>query len=223
MECRSKTKTMRLDYKKVVAHNSTSGNAPITCPFFRELDSILWGDASVKPKRVARSLDVVSVRRNPEEPLPVSFGSEELFSHDLLTIDHCQLRSSSPFPEGESTGVPVGEPENDMDATVEGLGDKEDDEPCPDAQEEPLVESSSSTSGLGSGRESPVRSVAELSPGTRLSAIRSRKRRNAGLFAVADKMMLRSEQEHKAQLRESRIGLTLLFVFRMGEYPILGH
>ncbi|XP_054827122.1 myb/SANT-like DNA-binding domain-containing protein 7 [Eublepharis macularius] len=205
MECRSKTKTMRLDYKKVVAHNSTSGNAPITCPYFRELDSILRGDASVKPKRVSRSLGVVSLGRQLRDPCPVSDGSEELFSHDLFTIDHGQIRSSTPCQVGVRENVPEVEAEIDTDATVDGLEDKESDDPCPDGQEETISNNSSSTSGLGSSKESPLKSVAELSPGTRLSAIRSRRRRNAGLFSVADKMMSQSGEEHKAQINEWRI------------------
>ncbi|KAJ7338491.1 hypothetical protein JRQ81_012385 [Phrynocephalus forsythii] len=50
-ECRTKTKTMRRDYKK--AKDSTSVSRPITCPFYEQLDRILAGDSSFQlPRRL---------------------------------------------------------------------------------------------------------------------------------------------------------------------------
>ncbi|XP_054834026.1 myb/SANT-like DNA-binding domain-containing protein 7 [Eublepharis macularius] len=204
-ECRSKTKTMRLEYKKVVAHNGISGNAPITCPYYRELNSILRGDASVKPRRVARSLCVESVAQHVLPTVPCYDGSEELFSHDLITIDREQVRSSTPSPRDGGVGLAQAAPENDLDVTVDGLADCEAEEPCPDAQEEPQSDGDSSSLQQGGGKDSTSTSMAEASPGSRLERIKSRRRRNAGLFAVADKMISQSGEEHKAQIAEWRI------------------
>ncbi|XP_042303400.1 uncharacterized protein LOC121920334 [Sceloporus undulatus] len=56
-ECRSKSKKMRFEYRKVVKHNQRSGSNPITCPFYRELEEIFHGDVSITPHRLSRSLD----------------------------------------------------------------------------------------------------------------------------------------------------------------------
>ncbi|XP_042308934.1 zinc finger and SCAN domain-containing protein 29-like isoform X2 [Sceloporus undulatus] len=56
-ECRTKTKNMRAEYRRVINYNKLSGKAPVTCPYFKELDNILHGDASVVPNRLSRSFD----------------------------------------------------------------------------------------------------------------------------------------------------------------------
>ncbi|XP_054834805.1 myb/SANT-like DNA-binding domain-containing protein 7 [Eublepharis macularius] len=84
LECRTKTKAMRQEYKRVVAHNSKSGNAPTTCPYYAQLHRIFRGDASIRPQRVARSLSLPRA----DTPRPVQFeGSEELFSHPMVTLN----------------------------------------------------------------------------------------------------------------------------------------
>lgn len=44
-ECRTKTKTMRRDYKKA-KDNSSYGSGRLMCPFYEQLDRILAGDSS---------------------------------------------------------------------------------------------------------------------------------------------------------------------------------
>lgn len=59
-ECRTKTKTMRRDYKKAKDNSSLMGGH-VTCPFYEQLDRILAGDSSF---RLPRRLQNVSL---PEE------------------------------------------------------------------------------------------------------------------------------------------------------------
>lgn len=58
LECRSKTKAMRLEYKRVIEERSRNRSSRVSCPYFDELHRILRGDGSVNPKRVSRSLRV---------------------------------------------------------------------------------------------------------------------------------------------------------------------
>lgn len=84
-ECRTKTKAMRLHYKRCFTHNQRSGNNPQFCPFYNELHQILKGDASVALFRVA---DSILIRwKTPPPPFPMAPGSEELFSHGVLTVN----------------------------------------------------------------------------------------------------------------------------------------
>ncbi|XP_061486648.1 myb/SANT-like DNA-binding domain-containing protein 7 [Rhineura floridana] len=66
MECRNKTKVMRAEYRRVVAHNSKSGNSRTTCPYYEQLHNILRGDASMTPLQVARSLHVHTANDAPQ-------------------------------------------------------------------------------------------------------------------------------------------------------------
>uniref|UniRef100_A0A8D0B936 Myb/SANT-like DNA-binding domain-containing protein n=1 Tax=Salvator merianae TaxID=96440 RepID=A0A8D0B936_SALMN len=58
-ECRRKTKNMHQEYRKVINHNAHSSSNRIRCPYYKELHSILRGDASVASKRVTSSMAVV--------------------------------------------------------------------------------------------------------------------------------------------------------------------
>ncbi|XP_054841854.1 uncharacterized protein LOC129340925 [Eublepharis macularius] len=223
VECRNKTKSMRLEYKRVIAHNATSGNAPMTCPYFRELDSILRGDASVRPKRIARSISIDFCRPQNDGTAMVMEGSEELFTHEYVTIDLAQVRSSSPAPMGEqnnsssSTDTTV----EDLDRTIDGLEDKENDDARANMEED-----ADSDSDLplhlrnrgGAGRSNTC--LAELSPGTRLSNIKNRKRRNAALYGVADQMMSRSREEHEAHLAQWHVDRELMCGWKAEEKNI---
>ncbi|XP_048345374.1 uncharacterized protein LOC125428779 isoform X2 [Sphaerodactylus townsendi] len=104
VECRTKTKAMRHEYKRVVTHNRISGNSPASCPFFRELDQILRGDAWVGPPRVSRSL-TLEVQVNPPRPQECCRGAEELFSHDLVIIKQEDVCHSTPLDSGESSSA----------------------------------------------------------------------------------------------------------------------
>ncbi|KAF7235282.1 Tigger transposable element-derived protein 1 [Varanus komodoensis] len=101
VECRSKTKVMRLEYKRVIGHNSRPGSNKVTCPFYKQLHRILRGDASVKPKRVSRSLNFKRGARQGAAPEPPS--TEEHLSHaDLPMINIGEyLKEESPDNTGD--------------------------------------------------------------------------------------------------------------------------
>uniref|UniRef100_A0ABM5FIE9 Uncharacterized protein isoform X3 n=1 Tax=Pogona vitticeps TaxID=103695 RepID=A0ABM5FIE9_9SAUR len=107
VECRSKTKVMRLEYKRVIGHNSRAGSNKVTCPFYKQLHRILRGDASVRPKRVSRSLNF---KQGPQqEAVPDPPVMEEQFSPGDLNIinigDYLKEESMEP------PAVPSKEPE----------------------------------------------------------------------------------------------------------------
>lgn len=53
VECRAKSKSMHLAYKRVLAHNKKSGNNRLTCPFFEELHRILKRDPSMNTRQIS--------------------------------------------------------------------------------------------------------------------------------------------------------------------------
>ncbi|XP_060091231.1 zinc finger and SCAN domain-containing protein 29-like [Heteronotia binoei] len=76
-ECRNKTKSLRLEYKKVVGLNGKSGQDRKTCPFYEEIDAILHGDADVWPKRVTQSSDAPEPRSSEESNAPAPTETTE--------------------------------------------------------------------------------------------------------------------------------------------------
>ncbi|XP_077164278.1 uncharacterized protein LOC143822684 isoform X2 [Paroedura picta] len=68
LECRSKTKTMRAEYFRCVAHNRIPGEAPVTCPYF-EVQRAIYGECNGdrRPKRVPRSLKLIKKKHMMED------------------------------------------------------------------------------------------------------------------------------------------------------------
>ncbi|KAL8164965.1 UNVERIFIED_CONTAM: hypothetical protein K2H54_020819 [Gekko kuhli] len=97
-ECRTKSRVLRQDYKTVVGHNQKSGASRITCPYFEQLDRILWKDRSARPPKISPSLKA-KYKKIPITVVEVAQGSEEMFSSDpdLLTINREDLRTSTPI------------------------------------------------------------------------------------------------------------------------------
>ncbi|KAL8221332.1 UNVERIFIED_CONTAM: hypothetical protein K2H54_065975 [Gekko kuhli] len=125
-ECRNKTKEMRAEYKRVLLHNNTSRNDRITCPYFKELHSILKGDPSVKPRRAADSYQYPPVATAaapmaPEVPFTPAEGSEELFTMILEPI------------ETPSDSMPDEDPEQLTDTVETSLSNRNDDAVDPGA------------------------------------------------------------------------------------------
>ncbi|XP_067321099.1 uncharacterized protein [Anolis sagrei] len=85
-ECRTKAKKMRLTFKEVLAHNSVPGNAPRTCPFYKELEVILQGDASTEPARVSQSLPVHWMQGNKEGEASAVLEVEETCSQESIGL-----------------------------------------------------------------------------------------------------------------------------------------
>ncbi|XP_054841801.1 uncharacterized protein LOC129333886 [Eublepharis macularius] len=207
LECRSKTKTMRLEYKKVVAHNGRSGNAPITCPYYRELESILRGDASVKPKRLARSMILQVMGQVRPEPLVLQAGSEELFSHELETINVVDIRMSSPCHSGmpNNTGDENNsDVEHELDVTPDGLLEHETSDVCISTPTDVSEKENNRPSPGANSEGTPTRTMVELSPGTRLARIRSRKRGGSAIHNAADRFLTQASEEHQEEMEHRR-------------------
>ncbi|XP_060100157.1 uncharacterized protein LOC132575411 isoform X2 [Heteronotia binoei] len=94
-ECRTKTKTMRRDYKKA-KDNSSYGNGRLMCPFYEQLDRILAGDSSFQLPRRQQNITL------PEEssgdtnsPCPMIEGAVPAMNGDYMEgQDQC-----SPCPQ----------------------------------------------------------------------------------------------------------------------------
>ncbi|XP_066482620.1 uncharacterized protein [Tiliqua scincoides] len=81
-ECRTKTKTMRRDYKKA-KDNSFSMGGRVTCPFYEQLDRILAGDSSFRLQKRVQNISL------PEEssgdtnsPCPMMEGAMPVVAED---------------------------------------------------------------------------------------------------------------------------------------------
>ncbi|KAL8190317.1 UNVERIFIED_CONTAM: hypothetical protein K2H54_048062 [Gekko kuhli] len=99
-ECRTKTKSLRLEYKREVGHNSKSGCGKVTCPFYEELYGILGLDANVQPKTIIQSLILETARTNVVPPPENDFTLEH-FTLGLEAVEEEQLEADQ---HDEGTG-----------------------------------------------------------------------------------------------------------------------
>nr|XP_028573446.1 uncharacterized protein LOC114590973 [Podarcis muralis] len=108
LECRSKTKVMRLEYKRVIDHNSKAGSSKVTCPFYEQLHRILQGNASMKPSRVGRTLSfhlVPQPEAAQEQPQP---AAEEIIPPDVHVVnvgEYLKQEDSGRFPQPQQPRV----------------------------------------------------------------------------------------------------------------------
>ncbi|XP_015263081.1 PREDICTED: zinc finger and SCAN domain-containing protein 29-like [Gekko japonicus] len=211
VECRTKAKALRLEYKRVVTLNSQTGSNRATCPYFEELHRILRGDASVKPKRVPRSLN--ALRKPTEQPRPrpaPQEDPEQLPAHDLPTVkvedsmeDEC---FSTPAPSRTAVTDPAGS------RATPHPKEEADEMPIEEAatpahtsgDEEQCARTPESPTGSARGGVDAEPHLAELSPATRLANARAKKRRVPGLYSVAERMMEQSSREHSQEMEERR-------------------
>lgn len=94
VQCRTKTKGLRLAYRRTLTYNSRPGHAKATCPYFRELDRILRGDASGRPRRVGRGLLRGTVPVKKEEghgpAAAAAGGPQELISIKVEAVGEAE-------------------------------------------------------------------------------------------------------------------------------------
>ncbi|XP_048345244.1 uncharacterized protein LOC125428715 [Sphaerodactylus townsendi] len=211
VECRTKAKALRLEYKRVVTLNSQVGSNRATCPYFEELHRILRGDASVKPKRVPRSLNALRKPAEPQRPpLSLQEGLEQLLACDLPIVkvenDMEDMNCSTPAPSGTAMMDPA-----DSQPTTHP-NEEGDEMPLEEAatpahtsgDEEQCARTPESPTGSARGGVNVEPHPAELSPATRLANSRAKKRRVPGLYSVAERMMEQSSREHTQELEERR-------------------
>lgn len=89
-ECRTKTKGLRLAYKRVLADKT--GNSLVTCPYYEILDRILKGDPSVKTKRVSQSVHRETVPRAEDPPPP----ENSMNLYPLIEEDKGKVKEEAP-------------------------------------------------------------------------------------------------------------------------------
>ncbi|XP_077209202.1 uncharacterized protein LOC143845075 [Paroedura picta] len=83
-ECRTKTKTMRRDYKKA-KDSSSYGNGRLMCPFYEQLDRILAGDSSFHlPKRQQNAVLPEESSEDTNSPCPAVEGAVPLMNRDYV-------------------------------------------------------------------------------------------------------------------------------------------
>ncbi|KAL8185397.1 UNVERIFIED_CONTAM: hypothetical protein K2H54_049193 [Gekko kuhli] len=214
-ECRTKSKALQQDYKTVVGHNQKSGASRITCPFFEQLDRIMWKDRSAPPPQIKPSLKA-RYKRLPmitvAEPAP---GSEELFSQDpdLLTINHEDLITSTPtdHQEGESIlGSQLqdrdGHGEEDESSTgrctedglelIKGAGTMEN-----EILDEPEAGSADHRDKDGGQPGLLPQKSAKKTAEERFAELKNRQRRVALLSDIAEKMLVQGQEDQREAMK----------------------
>ncbi|KAL8207057.1 UNVERIFIED_CONTAM: hypothetical protein K2H54_042596 [Gekko kuhli] len=128
-ECRAKTKAMRLQYRRTLEQNSTSGNDRTTCPYFRQLDEILHGEGMMRPRRTRNSL--------PLETLPAPRRATGSADEDVAPRQE-RFRLNLETEEEEGTPLEVLVPETQ--GSLEDWGSPGDDDDDDETQVEEEVE-----------------------------------------------------------------------------------
>ncbi|XP_060099516.1 nibrin isoform X2 [Heteronotia binoei] len=196
VECRTKAKGLRQDYKKAVAHDSQPGNSRATYPYYSELHRIFNRDTNTSPLHVARNLDLQIAVEQRQSSLDVGAGTKELFVEDLLMLNPEDTRCSTPLDIGMVGEVSRHSGEEDLDE-IRISSDLE----CRDLSEEPGQEELPSQQPLpanaNTGDIPADNSKGQMSPAMRLASIRNRKRHVAGLKDVALQMLHQHEREEQ--------------------------
>ncbi|XP_048357540.1 uncharacterized protein LOC125435383 [Sphaerodactylus townsendi] len=131
VECRTKAKGLKRDLKKCKQHNSISGNARKTIPFYSELDRIFANDKSVNNDDPYRAAECVYVSRRAPSAAETSHaslgatqrtdvGAARSSRRTLMTINEMDIRPQSPsFLE---SGVSINMPHRALPRDAQGAG-----------------------------------------------------------------------------------------------------
>nr|XP_003223685.1 PREDICTED: uncharacterized protein LOC100553256 [Anolis carolinensis]XP_008113300.1 PREDICTED: uncharacterized protein LOC100553256 [Anolis carolinensis]XP_008113301.1 PREDICTED: uncharacterized protein LOC100553256 [Anolis carolinensis]XP_016850725.1 PREDICTED: uncharacterized protein LOC100553256 [Anolis carolinensis] len=198
-ECRNKTKAMRLEYKRVQAHNKCLGNARKTCAFYAKLENILKGDASIDHPRLLRSCPVQREELPLTQDLDVTTLEETCSQKSVLDT---QAASPSLITAEEEADGDVSEPVNvhvppalvgspSVTPTTEAEGEGE---PGTLNQSQQLPEQE---------RKDPLEKAA-LSPATRLQNLRTRRRGVRRGENIAMAIMQNANEQAKLQREAMR-------------------
>ncbi|XP_061469320.1 uncharacterized protein LOC133378496 isoform X3 [Rhineura floridana] len=177
LECRNKTKVMRGEYRRVIAHNSKSGNNRTTCPYYNQLHRILRGDASVTPLRVSRNLhvrrhndalllasSVKNLTTSTTSPTAVHADSSRL--HDHTTVNLSDLSDCALSWRETICNEEAGDVHRDEDICVQQAGLE------PDV---PELKHEDAEDARGNVDPEVHNQTATLSPAVRLAALRRKK------------------------------------------------
>ncbi|XP_061444594.1 uncharacterized protein LOC133366005 isoform X2 [Rhineura floridana] len=216
VECRNKTKALRMMYRSTLSLNSKSGNSRETCPFFKQLHRILGGDAGVKPKRVSRSLDldreqaevldtVSTTHPVASEGLQIIMVPDCLGDHETAGNAETDVGQSeqhkgfeghstldvAPFsPADHNTFLEEKEPEQCVAVSEE----RHSLEPPDDAFN--VQPSDTAMTPVGTAMANPR---AALSPATRLAEMRSKKSKNQRFEATLQGFLEEARYEFRTQ------------------------
>ncbi|XP_062977813.1 uncharacterized protein LOC134395582 [Elgaria multicarinata webbii] len=204
LECRNKTKVMRLEYKRVVDHNSRSGNTRATCPFFSELHRILRGDASVTPKRVGRRhLSAAQLLLPSPEDLGAGLSAVNAEDHVDERAGFSEEILPAEDPAGEQLppgGTPSPLPNaehNSADGGGASGGQTDDDRPGP----------SDPCAKVGPAIANPM---ATLSPSARLGWHKGRRQRGERTETLLLQLVEQNRREQEQMTEERAVARSLL-------------
>ncbi|KAL8163072.1 UNVERIFIED_CONTAM: hypothetical protein K2H54_006229 [Gekko kuhli] len=197
LECRAKSKAMRLRYKKIVALNAKSGHNAVTCPFYEELDRILGKSKDIYPEAgVLQSRP--RGRRESQTPTPSSEdASLELFSDG--SQDNAEPQPSTSSHAGSDVQGTTRPPSPDADDVPIGYGTPE--TPAGDDREaeEPLENQDRDPEQLP-----PDVYMADLTASERAAFTKARKKRISALQSVGELLAAQAWEEHREAQREDR-------------------
>ncbi|XP_060095223.1 uncharacterized protein LOC132572327 [Heteronotia binoei] len=216
LECRSKIKTLKRDYRIAKANNST-GKGHLAWLFYDQLDHLLANDANIPPPdrllsfshRGASLADTISQCSTEEEPMPeepkeCSPASRELFAlRTQLPAEISNMADCCPT-------LHIKEEAPDETPVMPPMGIAEDGSPAPPLASAPCDKPGSSASTA----DGPITPCQSPSPGParsyaaeRLANIRKRKRKNRQDLALeitqaADKRVQAATDQILAALGE---------------------
>ncbi|XP_042306637.1 uncharacterized protein LOC121921940 [Sceloporus undulatus] len=213
-ECRTKTKTLRRDYKKV-KENNMAGKEPMTCPFYDELDRIMESALPPLPERMPNFM--YQEEPGGDNPLPYApgEGGPHKESEDChQTQDQCDppAQFSTELVDSVDSGAVVSkaqnifeEPEGTPQLTIEA--DPVPNPVSPATQSIPgSPDTVSSTADVHvSPPQSPLPGPTGLSAAERLANLRSRHKKTRNDLALD----LAKAADRRMQLATEKIILAL--------------
>ncbi|XP_060094421.1 zinc finger and SCAN domain-containing protein 29-like [Heteronotia binoei] len=220
VECRTKMKSLRSEYRKVVAASAKSGSDRKTCPYFDELDKILHGDVDIRPCRVTQT----TKRRRPNSQSSGDHGDEP--SQFIVLFSEAETSEIDALSAGGHTGGDV-EDEDDDETQIDHLPMSEgtvtlhltevtEEEEMRsgegregdggDSQAAPSTPSKNSSCGEERDPDNipPGTLMSELTPRTRLAVMRARKKRVSALQKVGENLAKEASRENRALMQSAR-------------------
>ncbi|KAL8180831.1 UNVERIFIED_CONTAM: hypothetical protein K2H54_036511 [Gekko kuhli] len=199
-ECRAKTKAMRLQYRRTLEHNSTSGNHRTTCPYIRQLDEILHGEGMMRPRRTQNSL--------PLDTLPAPGTATGSADGDVAPRQERFRLNLETEEEGTPPEVLV--PETQDLSEDQGTPDNDDNDDETQVEEEtPAGPSHQPRPGVGQPPHRRTQDGADVAPGVILgqlspracmAVIRARRQRVSALQRVGEHLLEQGERQFQAMV-----------------------
>ncbi|KAH0629977.1 hypothetical protein JD844_012484 [Phrynosoma platyrhinos] len=201
-ECRPKTKHIRFEYKRVKNYNKMSGRDLTTCPFFKELNNSLHGDASIVINRVSRSIDLqrgnqatgCNANQQREGPalgtaMPETQGNGLPMDNNELERGHMSAKPRVQFPPDDDDEIQI-----EIPVTLLEMEDNSQSEEERQATNTGVQDISISNQGEEQSLESRI-TVVNLSQNSHLQQLRNRSRRAVRGEHIARAIMENANQQ----------------------------